>query len=146
MNTADYLSLASFGFAVFAAGAVKIETLPWFKKHPEAQAWLSEAAAIAGKLRLELPPGTTLAQAKSVAENEGAALAAKYPGAVTQAQATLNILGTLGTIVEDGHILPPSVAPAATEIQLLISKVDAVLATLPAPVVAPATPAVAAAA
>jgi hypothetical protein len=133
MRAVDYIPICLALLAILAAVLASLEKLPWMKKHPQVLAWVTEAAAIAGQLRLELPPGSTLAQARSAAEGEAAKLVEKYAGGPTQAEATLQILGTLGHVVEDGHILPANAAPAVDPIMAALAKMEAMIAAQAAP-------------
>ena len=149
MHAADYVAGASIALAALVYALAYLQKLPWVQKHTGVLAWVTEASAIAGQLRLELPPGTTLAQAKSAAEGEAAKLVSKYSGGPTQAEAALQILGTLGHVVEDGHILPANASPAIDPIMAELAKVQAMIAaqaaaTAPVVPVAPVAPAVAA--
>jgi len=146
MHAVDYVPICLALLALLAAVLASLEKLPWMKKHPQVLAWVTEAAAIAGQLRLELPPGSTLAQAKSAAEGEAAKLVEKYAGGPTQAEAALQIFGMLGHVVEDGHILPANAAPAVDPIMAELAKLRDLIAAQAAPVApapAPTAPVVA---
>jgi uncharacterized protein (UPF0147 family) len=127
MTPVDYVAGTSLLFALLATGLAAVEKLPWVKKHPQVLGWITEADAIAGQLRLALPPGTTVAQAKAAATTEAAALVVKYAGGPTQAEAVGQIMGTLGSIVQDGHILPANVAPAASDVMAELAKIQELL-------------------
>lgn len=143
MHAADYMTLATSVVAVAAIVLAAMEKLPFVKNNKKLLAWVQEADAFAGQMRLILPPGSTLAQAETLAQTKAAEIAQKYPKEVSQAKAVEQMLGTLGTIVNDGHILPPSVQPAATEFQAILAKLEALTDSLQAQA-APAAPAPAA--
>jgi hypothetical protein len=128
MHAADYLAAGISLLAILTAVLGSLQKLPWMKTHPQVLGWITEANAIAGQIRLMLPQGSTIAQAKAAATTEAAALVTKYAGGPSQAEAVAQIMGTLGSIVEDGHILPASAVPAENAIMAELSKIQALLA------------------
>jgi hypothetical protein len=127
----DATSLLAVASAVAAGSAIVlsvVDKLPFVQNNKRLRPWVDEANAIAGELRLALPQGTTLAQAEAAATARATALVTKYAGGPTQAEAVTQIMGTLGSIVEDGHILPATAAPAEDAIMAELKKIQAALA------------------
>jgi len=140
MLTFDQLMPVASAVTVLAAfGLAYVDKLPWVRKRPGLASILDQASAAAGNLALDIPPGTTRAQAEALAVKEAATILAKTGGSATsQADVVSLIMGELGHILPPGHIVPTQLQPAASELQKLIGLLQAQLAANAAP---PADPA-----
>jgi hypothetical protein len=142
MLTTTIVSVAAATLSAVAMALQALDKQPWVQKNKTLKTWIDDANDIAGQLKLIVPMGSSLSDVTTLAENKAAALVEKYPGLVSQGEVVTQVLGEFARIVSSGHVLPPSVQPAMSEVQELTTAVKALLAAqvakVPTPVPAPA--------
>jgi hypothetical protein len=131
MTTVAVLSLVATGISVVALVLQAVDKMAFVQKDKVLKTWIDDANDIAGELKLIIPMSANLADVEVAAEIKAAALVKKYAGSVTQEEAVTQIIGELARIVQSGHILPPSVEPAVSEVAELTAAVKALLAQKP---------------
>jgi hypothetical protein len=133
MTPTDYLTIGMAAVSVVAVLSPYAAGLPGVKSRPGLANFITGAGLAAGRLKQAIPPGTTMAQAQALIQQEAASVAVKYADSIkaaglTQADVVSTIEGLTKGQLPAGHIvadaLPVAVAvePAAAALIAQLSE------------------------
>jgi hypothetical protein len=136
MTPTDYLTIGMAIVGVVAVVSPYVAGLPWVKARPGLSNFVIGAGLAAGRLKQAIPPGSTMAQAQAMIQQEAVSVAATYADSIkaaglTQAQVVSTIEGLTKGQLPAGHIVAdalPLVVTAEPQIQAVIAQLTDLLA------------------